>query len=230
MPKQPDPTMLKGMIHTTKKGESFKILEYVSNQEIYIQFIGSSKPLAYPVRAGHIRNKSIANPHALTICGVACLGYHIHPTKIKGKQQSIYTRYTSMIKRCYVVTHPSYKGYGSEGIRVCDEWLTYGNYEAWYLNQCEVMGIDPFDNDYEVDKDIINRSAKLYSPSNCTLVTAQINSEESHAKSYWFINPNGNRIKVYNLSKFCKDNGLDISCMFMVQSGRRVHHKQWTKG
>ena len=59
--------------------------------------------------------------------------------------------------------------------------------------------------------------------------TGQYNAEYSHAKTYYFVSPEGEDIVVYNLQKFCRENDLTSANMNKVQSGERKQHKGWTK-
>lgn len=49
------------------------------------------------------------------------------------------------------------------------------------------------------------------------------------AKTYIFKNPNGENVIVNNLTEFSKENNLSQSAMHCVNSGKRKHHKGWTK-
>ena len=82
-----------------------------------------------------------------------------------------YIRWHNMLARCYSEKHhkrfPSYRE-----CKVADEWLNYSNYKKWidenyYTVDDEVM---------EVDKDILHKGNKLYSPDNCVFVPRSINS------------------------------------------------------
>ena len=54
---------------------------------------------------------------------------------------------------------------------MCDEWLTFSNFEKWFS--------DP-DNGYferyHLDKDILVKGNKIYSPNTCCFVPQEINS------------------------------------------------------
>lgn len=62
---------------------------------------------------------------------------------------------------------------------------------------------------------------------NLEWCTNQYNAEYSRAKSYTFTNPEGEVIEVFNLRKFCRDNGLIRSSMASIQSGKQKQHKGW---
>lgn len=51
----------------------------------------------------------------------------------------------------------------------------------------------------------------------------------SKGKKYKFRSPNGDIIEVKNLTKFCKENNLDLCKMCFVFNGKRKQHKHWTR-
>ena len=76
-----------------------------------------------------------------------------------------------MFKRCYskhyLEKQPSYKG-----CMVCEEWKTFSVFEEWfdknyYTIENEIMCID---------KDILFKGNKIYSPETCIFVPKSINS------------------------------------------------------
>jgi hypothetical protein len=48
-----------------------------------------------------------------------------------------------------------------------------------------------------------------------------------NSKEYKLISPQGEIIKIKNLTKFAKDNDLSIGCLQHVVSGRNKSHKGW---
>lgn len=78
-----------------------------------------------------------------------------------------YEKWSSMLKRCYsnsTLTHgPSY-----HGCSVCEDWLRFSTFKTWMEAQ-----------DWEgkqLDKDLLVRGNKVYSPENCIFVSQQINT------------------------------------------------------
>lgn len=53
--------------------------------------------------------------------------------------------------------------------------------------------------------------------------------QQDSAKTYFFKNPNGEKIKIINLTKFCNENNLTTTKMVQVYKGKRVSHKGWKK-
>lgn len=78
----------------------------------------------------------------------------------------VFSRWNNMLKRCYnlpyIYTHPSYKD-----CSVCDEWLIFSNFKVWMEQQ-----------DWEgkhLDKDLLVRGNKIYSPDTCVFVDHEVN-------------------------------------------------------
>jgi hypothetical protein len=145
--------------------------------------------------------------------------YMVDP-RIDGKRGRcpIYRVWKSMLERCYSEKRqakcPTYIG-----CTVCKEWLTFSNFRRWMVNQ-DWQG-------KQLDKDILVKGNKIYSAETCCFVTQAVNMIESRAKHYKFISPVGENVDVYNLSEFCRTNGLHQSHMSQVHLGRRKQHKGW---
>lgn len=75
------------------------------------------------------------------------------------------------MRRCYNDKDFDYRSYGKVGVKVCDEWHSFYNFEKWYLdNYYEI------DGEYvALDKDILVKHSRLYSPETCLIVPFKIN-------------------------------------------------------
>lgn len=67
------------------------------------------------------------------------------------------------------------------------------------------------------------------SADNLEWCTQQYNAAYSCAKDYCFRRPAGGFVPVHNLSAFCRQHKLSMSCMAGVNSGRNQQHKGWRK-
>ena len=88
-----------------------------------------------------------------------------------------YNVWVSMIGRCYTTnTRPRDKSY--IGCEVCQDWLTYSNFHNWFYapNNGYVKG-------YNLDKDIISKGNKIYSPSTCCFIPQELNKMFTKRKS-----------------------------------------------
>ncbi len=78
-----------------------------------------------------------------------------------------YNAWAGMLDRCYSERsrHTTYKG-----CTVCDEWLTYSNFRRWFNNSK-----NGYQDGYHLDKDILLKGNKIYSPETCCFVPLRIN-------------------------------------------------------
>lgn len=204
--------MLPGKVFDTNRSGKAIITKYVSSQKIFIEFISTGTKRV--VTAGDIRKGEIKDPYYPSILGIGYIGEGIYSSKNK----NIYLIWYSMLHRCYCpktqVNNPSYVG-----CTVCPEWHNFQNFAAWFeLNY--VPGL-------QLDKDILIDGNKQYHPNNCCIVTHQANSEKAHAKHFIVIDPQGHNHKVYNLSKFCRENQIDIHRLYLVRSGAITDTHGW---
>ena len=77
-----------------------------------------------------------------------------------------YEKWRDMLKRCYNASalkkNPSYIG-----CEVCEEWKKFSVFKKWWD--------DNYVDGYELDKDILFKGNKVYSPDTCCLVPQEIN-------------------------------------------------------
>lgn len=93
---------------------------------------------------------------------------YITQPRIGGKQFTCpaYNLWQGILSRAYSdkshKKHPTYIG-----VTVCDEWLSFSAFRAWWIKN--------YVEDCEIDKDIIG-SGKVYSPDGCLFVPAWLNT------------------------------------------------------
>lgn len=78
-----------------------------------------------------------------------------------------YKAWSNLLHRCYN-PEPQERRPTYIGCTVCDEWLTFSNFKQWFN--------DNYVDGYHLDKDIIHKGNKVYSPDNCCYVPARINT------------------------------------------------------
>ena len=85
------------------------------------------------------------------------------------KKSKSYQIWLDMIRRCYSdkvhAKKPHYRD-----CYVADEWLDFQVFAEWYESH------DHSDANYQLDKDILLPSNKMYSPETCALVPSEINN------------------------------------------------------
>ena len=155
----------------------FKILgKSLENKNKYIiEFQDENKFKIEATEFSLVRN-AIKNPFQPSVFGVGYLGSEInkYPTSINGKKSICYQKWHNMLQRCYdeksLEKYPTYRG-----CKVCKSWLNYSNFARWWYkwNFNEFSLNDEF---MCLDKDIINKNNKTYSPKNCLYIPNRINT------------------------------------------------------
>ena len=94
------------------------------------------------------------------------------------------------------------KGYDNKGYRFfCIDGRTVGGYKL--VAETYISNPDNLPQVNHIDKDKSNNHI-----SNLEWVSAQRNIEHSHSKLYKLKTPNGEKIEVYNLKRWCKENSI----------------------
>lgn len=114
---------------------------------------------------GNVIKGSVKNPFAKTVYGVGYCGIG----KYKMHGQLAYSKWRGILHRCYdeqyAIDHPTYTD-----VYCCDEWHNYQNFAEWAHRQIgfAVRGFD-------LDKDVLVRGNKVYSPETCVFVPQELN-------------------------------------------------------
>jgi len=116
-----------------------------------------------------------------------------------------YMVWYSMLRRVYsTVSLAKMKTY--EGCRICEEWLYYQNFAEWYYSH------PPYMLEFELDKDLLFKGNRLYSPDTCVFIPTCINSFLSLTNSLRGANPVGvsfhKRIKKFQ-AQITRGNGRE---------------------
>jgi hypothetical protein len=154
-----------GETFVNKKGESYKIIEYLEYTNCTVQFEDGTivKNLIYQ----NIKNGEVKNPNRPNMYGVGYMGQGIY--KAGGgnsKHTKCYLTWYSMFNRCYNPTfhkkEPTYKD-----CVVDERWHNFQVFAEWF-EQSYIEG-------YHLDKDILFKGNKIYSPETCCFVPQEIN-------------------------------------------------------
>lgn len=151
-----------GEIFYNNHGESCEIIEYINQRKILVKY-DNGFIKEHDINA--LKSKQFINPYSKTLCGVGFYGEGVF--KANGSEEHIHWR--EMIKRCYLPKKLS-KQSTYQGCTVCEEWLNFQNFSEWYAK-------NKWDNAFTyLDKDILVKGNKIYSPETCILVNNEINT------------------------------------------------------
>lgn len=151
----------------SKYGEFCTVVEYKNSREVYVIFDGYEDKVR-KLRASNLKDSSFKNLYRPNIEGVGYLGDGKYSPYNKGVVSKSYRAWKNGLTRCYNdkihIKRPTYKD-----CIFCDDWLEYQKFAEWYENH-ESYGLG-----YELDKDLMVRGNRVYSPETCTMLPYEIN-------------------------------------------------------
>ena len=207
-------------IYTSKSCGDFRIIEYASCMEVYVEFLATGYRVK--AQAGWVREGSIKDRLLPTRLGVGFIGDGPHKSRCGKKKSKVYLVWSAMLDRCYSLHSRKHNPTYSDAT-VCEEWHNFQAFAEWFY--------DNYVEGFHIDKDIKQGDVvnKVYSPETCSFVSQQNNNEEANAKKYKFRNPKGEICEIFNMTKFARENNLGRCSMGEVHAGKQGHHKGWTK-
>ena len=161
-----------GMVNINHQGSEMKIIDYKDYHNITIMF-NDEYQYTMTTRLDYYLKGKPSNPYAPSVYGVGILGTEYKAT-INEKNTKEYDAWVGILKRCYDEKYqeksPRYKG-----CTICDEWKYYPIFHDWLHSQDNFTQWKK-SNRSAVDKDILVKGNKHYSPETCCLVFDNINS------------------------------------------------------
>lgn len=153
-----------GIEKTNIQGCKMKIIEYKNSKEMKVQFIDKYKTVVH-AQWKEFNNGHLLNPYFPTVCNVGIVGGR------NKRYEFEYVYWKNILMRCYDESvkkkHQTYKE-----CTVCEEWLLYDNFKKW----CDENYYQIENERMQVDKDILFKRNKHYSPKTCCFVPDRINS------------------------------------------------------
>lgn len=159
-----------GMIGKNNFGTDMKIIKVLEDNRIIIQFQDEHK-CKQNIHYGNFQSGKVKNPYEKTICNVGYVGDGKYKTtEPSGKLTRIYVTWHDLIIRCYDKDkrhlHPSY-----DDCTVCTEWHNFQNFAKWYEKNYYDIGKGRM----HLDKDILVKGNRIYSPDTCVFIPQRIN-------------------------------------------------------
>lgn len=169
-----------GEINYNFYGNRMQIIKYNNTSNMVVGFDDG-----YTIKADYkeFKNGCIKYPCDKSVFGVGYLGIGLYMPSDNNGATNIYKTWKQMLYRCYDERHkikePTYKD-----CSVSEEWHNFQNFAKWYdENYYEVEK-----EQMNLDKDILIKNNKIYSPITCCFVTKRINAlfirKERHRGKY----------------------------------------------
>lgn len=154
-----------GEKYNTKEGYEVVITEYSNALNCTIKFTHNG--LILPNKHfSEVKNGSIKNPFHPSVCGIGFIGMGKYKSSFNYIIDKSYNIWVGMIKRCYDKKRQE-KQSSYKGVTVCEEWHNFQNFAKWFEEN--------YIEDFHLDKDILQKGNKIYSPETCCFVHQEIN-------------------------------------------------------
>lgn len=114
------------------------------------------------------------------------------------KHNRLYRIWAGIRRRCNNPNVPNYKDYGGRGIKVCNEWNSFENFEAWARSNgyADNLSIDRIDTNGD------------YCPENCRWATDK--EQANNKRNNKFITFNG---KTQTMKQWAEELGINYSAL-----------------
>lgn len=154
-----------GEVFKTNEGYTIQIVEYFGCNNCTIEFENGRRE--YNKQYTHVKRGVIKNKEHRGKLGIGYIGIGPHSTSISNRITSCYRCWSGILCRCYDertrLKYPTYID-----TIVCEEWHNFQNFAEWYK--------DNYIEGYQLDKDILIKGNKIYSPETCCFVPSVINT------------------------------------------------------
>ena len=148
-----------------------KIVEYNNATDIVVEFQDKHKAKVHTQYSNFLLG-NVKNPYYPSLFNVGIIG-NKYPISTNSKHIKEYNAWKGVLERSYdKKLKEKYSTY--KNVVCCKDWLNYENFYEWLHSQ---PNFDKWYNGkrWAIDKDILNKGNKIYSPENCCLVPHIIN-------------------------------------------------------
>jgi hypothetical protein len=153
-----------GEKYTTNEGCLVEIIKCINSKNCTVIFEnGYITTSSYQ----NIKKGQIKNPYHISVVGVGFIGVGKYKIMVDGKQVKEYNVWKNILERCYEkrsqIDNSTYMG-----CSVGCEWHNFQNFAQWWEEN--------YVRDFHLDKDILIKGNRTYSPETCCFVPQEINN------------------------------------------------------
>lgn len=183
-----------GDMYENYKGDKFKIIAY-SDKKNYrmVEFEKTGYKTEYHIT--QIKNKTVTDQEVPSV-------YNVGINDVKNsKQHILYSRWSSMLRRCYCEEDSNYKSYGAKGVTVSEELLRFSNYISVveHLEHYDDLIREP--SNWQIDKDLKSRNGNvIYTKDTLIILPNEVNKQINVEPVYQY-DLNFNLISYYSSKK-----------------------------
>ena len=158
------------IVYTTTNGCNFKIIDDTHRKNLTIEF--ENGYIKQGVSLTTVKKGNIQNPYCKSVCGVGYLGEGEYKTsRFNNEKILYYYKWQGMLERCYSNKALERKS-NYKGVTVCEEWHNFQVFAQWFEENFSLETMQG----WHLDKDILAKGNKIYSPETCCIVPIEINN------------------------------------------------------
>ena len=159
-----------GEVNISNENYKMKIVEYNDTHNLLVEFQDEYKAIVH-TNYQAFKKGEVKNPYHPSVYGVGYYGQGKYKSRENNRKTKIYGYWVNMFQRCYdpyfLDKHPTYRD-----CIVCNEWHCFQNFAKWYEDNYYAYNEEKMC----LDKDILIKGNKVYSPETCIFVPERINS------------------------------------------------------
>lgn len=157
-----------GQKHLSSSSTEIEIIEYYSSSNCTIRFTATGvirKNICY----NNITKGNVKDNYSPSVCDIGFIGEGLFKSTVNSVTTPHYASWHNMICRCYdknqVINNPTYKDCTVDKI-----WHNFQNFAEWFEQNYK-----PHMEGWHLDKDILVKGNKVYSPETCCFLPDEIN-------------------------------------------------------
>lgn len=154
------------------QGCLMKIITYNSATDIIVEFQDKYK-CQINCEYKQFKNGNLVNPYFPNVFNKGMVGSK-YSCKENNKDCKEYMIWHSMLSRCYS-NYTKSKQHSYQNVSCCEEWLLFDNFYEWLHSQTNFKKWKNLSRG-ALDKDILVKGNKIYSPQTCCLVPNNVNA------------------------------------------------------
>jgi len=150
------------------RGLKMTVIRYTNQKDMDVEF--ENGYIAKNVHYANFLRGLIKNPYHPSVFDIGYIGNGDYPSWRNGEYTPQYRTWQNMLERCYTKKrHAGNMAY--IGCETCSKWHNFQVFAKWRdENYYQIPG-----ERICLDKDILNKGNRIYSPENCMFVPQKIN-------------------------------------------------------
>lgn len=153
------------------QGCLMRIVEYIDHNNVIVEFQDKYKT-KIRIEYSNFKTGQVKNPYHTEVYGVGMVGVKYSVT-IDNTITKEYAAWNNMLKRCFDKSLKD-RHYTYKDVCCCEDWLLYEKFYEWLHSQ-ENFEQWSISEKWSLDKDILQKGNKIYSPNNCCLIPQNVN-------------------------------------------------------